>query len=145
MNINEAKDIVIKAGRELVAQGLIARTWGNVSQRVNENTMAITPSGRDYLSLKREDIVLVNIETLEYEYDVKPSSEKGVHAACYKNKDVNFVIHTHQECASVISSCGVSSIDVDEGYTYLDKKVLCSPYGLPSTKKAGTRHCGNAS
>lgn len=135
MNINEAKDIVIEAGRELVAQGLIARTWGNVSQRVDKETMAITPSGRDYLSLKREDIVIVNINTLEYEGDVKPSSEKGVHAACYKNKDVNFVIHTHQECASVISGCGVKFIDAVHEYNLLDKKVLCAPYGLPSTKK----------
>ena len=135
MNINEAKDIVIKAGKMLVEQGFIQRTWGNVSQRVDKNTMAITPSGRDYLSLKRDDIVLVNIGTLEYEGDVKPSSEKGVHAACYKSKDVNFVIHTHQECASVVSSLGVDSIDAAEQYTLLDEKVLCAPYGLPSTKK----------
>ena len=135
MDINKAKDIVINAGKELVARGLIARTWGNVSQRVDEKTMVITPSGKDYLSLSREDIVAVNIDNLEYTGDVKPSSEKGIHASCYKEKDVNFVIHTHQEYASVVSACNVDYIDVDERYPLLDKRVICAPYGLPSTKK----------
>ena len=135
MNINKAKDTVILAGKELVKRGLIARTWGNVSQRVDENTMVITPSGKEYLSLKREDIVAVNINTLEYEGKIKPSSEKGVHAACYKDKYVNFVIHTHQEYASIISSCGLEYIDVDKKYNYLAGKIVCAPYGLPSTKK----------
>lgn len=134
MDINQAKDIVIKAGKELVNKGLIARTWGNVSQRVYENTMVITPSGRDYLSLKREDIVKVNINTLEYEGSIKPSSEKGIHAACYKDKDVNFVIHTHQEYASIISGCRINNFEADEAYTLLNSQVLCAPYGLPSTK-----------
>lgn len=135
MDINQAKDIVINAGKELVAQGLIARTWGNVSQKVDDNTMVITPSGKDYLSLTREDIVTVNIHTLEYEGSVKPSSEKGIHASCYKNKNVNFVIHTHQEYASIISGCGIAYLDTYEEYSLLNGKVICAPYGLPSTKK----------
>lgn len=135
MDINKAKDTVVLSGKELVKRGLIARTWGNVSQRVDENTMVITPSGKEYLSLKRDDIVAVNIHTLEYEGDIKPSSEKGVHAACYKDKDINFVIHTHQEYASIISSCGLEYIDADKKYDYLAGKVVCAPYGLPSTKK----------
>lgn len=136
MDINKAKDIVINAGKELVARGLIARTWGNVSQRIDDKSMVITPSGKDYLHLKREDIVLVDIETLEYAGDVKPSSEKGVHASVYKQKkDVNFVIHTHQQNASIISACGVDSIIVDEKYSALKQMVVCAPYGLPSTKK----------
>ncbi|MEX1377508.1 MAG: class II aldolase/adducin family protein [Eubacteriales bacterium] len=135
MDINKSKDTVILAGKELVKRGLIARTWGNVSQRVDENTMVITPSGKEYLSLKREDIVAVNIHTLEYEGEIKPSSEKGVHAACYKQKDVNFVIHTHQEYASIISSCGIDAIKTDGKYNHLAGKVVCAPYGLPSTKK----------
>lgn len=134
MEINQAKDIVIKAGKELVEKGLIARTWGNVSQRVNENTMVITPSGRDYLSLVRDDIVVIDINTLEYEGSIKPSSEKGIHAACYRAKDVNFVIHTHQEYASIISACRIHNFEADEAYYLLKGQVLCAPYGLPSTK-----------
>ena len=56
MDILQAKEIVIAAGKKLVETGLIARTWGNVSCRIDQNYFAITPSGRDYLSLTPEDI-----------------------------------------------------------------------------------------
>lgn len=135
MDINQAKDTVIRAGKELVNRGLIARTWGNVSQRIDDHTMVITPSGRDYLSLTRDDIVLVNIDTLEYDGDIKPSSEKGVHASCYKYKNVNFVIHTHQLYASVVSACGIGGFQCDRIYPKLGTSVLCAAYGLPGTHK----------
>ncbi len=136
MDIKKAKDTVIAAGKELVAQGLIARTWGNVSQRLDDNTMIITPSGKDYLSLTHDDIVKVDINTLEYEGYIKPSSEKGAHANCYKEKDCGFVIHTHQLYASIISACEIDFFEVDsKKYPQLGSKVVVAAYGLPSTKK----------
>ena len=107
MDILEAKAEVVKAGLELVKSGLIARTWGNVSCRVDDEYFVITPSGRSYESLTPDDIVLVKIEDCSYESEIKPSSEKGIHAQAYKlRKDVNFVIHTHQKNASAVSFLG---------------------------------------
>ncbi len=136
MDIMQAKLDVIKAGILLCEKGLIQRTWGNVSCRIDENSFAITPSGRDYLGLTPDDIVIVNISDLSYEGDVKPSSEKGVHAACYKlRSDVNFVIHTHQTMASV---AGLSGYDINhlEGKSaeIIGKHVPLASYGLPGTK-----------
>ncbi len=136
MDILQAKLDVIKAGKLLCERGLIQRTWGNVSCRIDENSFAITPSGRDYLGLTPEDIVIVNISDLSYEGDVKPSSEKGVHAACYKlRSDVNFVIHTHQTMASL---AGLSGYDINHlegrGAEIIGKHVPLATYGLPGTK-----------
>ena len=90
MDLLQAKEIVVEAGKQLVATGLIARTWGNVSCRISDSQFVITPSGRDYLSLTPDDIVVVNLEDLSYEGDIKPSSEKGLHAQCYiLRKDCN--------------------------------------------------------
>ena len=75
MDILEAKLEVVKAGLKLVESGLIARTWGNVSCRVDDEYFVITPSGRSYESLTPEDIVLVKIEDCSYESEIKPSSE----------------------------------------------------------------------
>lgn len=47
-----AREQVIEAGRRLVSSGLIARTWGNVSCRIDSDYFIITPSGRDYLGLR---------------------------------------------------------------------------------------------
>ena len=61
MNEREAKQKVVFAGKRLVESGLIARTWGNVSCRISDSHFAITPSGRDYLTLTPEEIVTVSI------------------------------------------------------------------------------------
>ena len=76
MDINAAKKAVLAAGVKLVEAGLIARTWGNVSCRVDEDSFIITPSGRSYRSLTPADLVQVKISDLSYEGEIKPSSEK---------------------------------------------------------------------
>lgn len=136
MDIMSAKLDVVKAGKLLCEKGLIQRTWGNVSCRIDEDTFAITPSGRDYLSLTPDDIVIVKISDLSYDGDIKPSSEKGVHAACYRlRSDVNFVIHTHQTMASL---AGLTGYDINhlEGKSaeIIGKHVPLASYGLPGTK-----------
>ena len=45
MEIEQAKLQVIQAGKMLCENGLIQRTWGNVSCRIDEEFFAITPSG----------------------------------------------------------------------------------------------------
>ena len=137
MDIQAAKELVIKAGKEVVASGLIARTWGNISCRVSDTQFVITPSGRPYEGLTPEEIVLVNIADLSYDGDVKPSSEKGIHAEAYKLRpEVNFVIHTHQMQASVISTLGfdINSVDAKSAEVIGDNVPLAS-YGLPGTGK----------
>lgn len=136
MTIQEAKETVVKAGKRLVESGLIARTWGNVSCRISDSHFVITPSGRDYISLTPEEIVEVQISDCSYTGDVKPSSEKGVHAEVYKQfPDINFVIHTHQDHASSLSVIGRNSIPVSKDYATLQGEVICADYGLPGTKK----------
>ena len=137
MDILEAKQEVVKAGLKLVESGLIARTWGNVSCRVDDEYFVITPSGRSYESLTPDDIVLVKIEDCSYESEIKPSSEKGIHAEAYKlRKDVNFVIHTHQKNASAISFLGYDiNIIPDESKPVIGNNIPVASYGLPGTGK----------
>ena len=131
----EAKNLVIKAGLELMNSGLIARTWGNVSCRIDETTFAITPSGREYQTLAQEDIVEVKIEDLSYSGSIKPSSEKGIHAAVYQiHPEINFVIHTHQENASAMSATGLDYFRPLSDYSELGSTVVCAKYALPGTK-----------
>ena len=122
---NEARNLVIKAGLELVEKQLISRTWGNISARISSEQFIITPSGRAYDTLKPEELVKVNIKDLSYEGAIKPSSEKGIHASAYELRpDVDFVIHTHQFYASAVCA---EEKDTDF--------APCAAYGLPGTKK----------
>ncbi len=137
MDILEAKNIVIKAGHELLKAGLIVRTWGNISCRINETQFVITPSGKAYDTLTPDDIVLVNIADLSYDGDVKPSSEKGIHASCYEIRpETNFVIHTHQKNASVVSTLGLDINNITgEEAELIGTDVPCASYGLPGQPK----------
>lgn len=136
MELLEAKKQVIKAGIELSQSGLIARTWGNVSCRTDENHFVITASGRNYLTLTEEEVIEVNMEDLEYEGDIKPSSEKKIHREVYRLKpDANFVIHTHQSNASAVAAMGLGEIQLDKDYPGIGNRVLIADYGLPGTKK----------
>lgn len=129
--MTDIKKEIIDAGLYLLKQKLVARTWGNISARVNENTFYITPSGKDYRDIKKSDLALINIKDCSYdENGPKPSSEKKMHAAIYKLKDeAKYIIHTHQHYASAICAEGYS-IELSDG-TF----VPCAKYGLPGTKK----------
>ena len=135
MEIREAKQLVIKAGLELLHSGLIARTWGNVSCRIDETSFVITPSGRDYQTLAEDDIVTVSLPDCTYSGPVKPSSEKGIHGAAYQLRpDINFVIHTHQENASALSAADFSAVQLPNLYSKLSNRIVCAKYALPGTK-----------
>jgi L-fuculose-phosphate aldolase len=134
---SEARSLVIRAGLRLVETGLIARTWGNISARISGTQFVVTPSGRAYETLRPEELVVVNIADCSYSGNNKPSSEKGVHADAYRLRpDVNFVIHTHQEAATVAGLTGQSL----SGYGRACEQLLgpcvpCAAYGISSTKR----------
>ena len=127
----ELRKQIIDACLFLQETGLIARTWGNVSARLNDEEFIITPSGLAYELTKPEDLVIVKIKDCSYDKSQrKPSSEKGVHASAYLARaDVNFIVHTHQHYASAICA-DESSIKLSD-----DTFVPCAEYGLPSTDK----------
>lgn len=132
--ILEAKKHIIEVARELHEIGLLVRTWGNVSQRIDEKSFLITPSGIKYEDLTVDMIVKVNIDDLSYEGDVLPSTEKCVHAACYKErKDIDFIIHTHQVYASCVGTLGIKKV-----FSYLDDEDIEIPvaaFALPGSEK----------
>jgi L-fuculose-phosphate aldolase len=133
----EAKELVVNAGKMLVESGLITRTWGNISARISDTQFVITPSGLAYEALTPDQIVIVNIADCAYEGNIKPSSEKGIHADAYRLRpEVNFVIHTHQVKASVISLEGKHIEVKQEIYQKILGEVIpCAAYGISSTKK----------
>ena len=114
-NMDKRREI-IDTGIELLEEKLVARTWGNISARIDVDNYLITPSGLDYTSMREEDIVSVNIKTGEYTGINRPSGEKGVHSAAYEVfDDVNFVVHTHQTYATAVSLAGFDSLEATAG------------------------------
>ena len=142
-NIDKRREI-IDTGIGLLEEKLVARTWGNISARIDADNYLITPSGLDYTSMREEDIVSVNIKTGEYTGINRPSGEKGVHSAAYEVfDDVNFVVHTHQTYATAVSLAGLDSFDITEEEIEKLGGIALAEYGLPGTKEI-TNACKSA-
>ena len=138
----ELRRIVAETGPELLREGLVARTWGNISARVDETHYLITPSGRDYAGLTGEDLALCDRVSGSYVGHYHPTSERGVHAIAYALfPEVGFVIHTHQVYATALGLAGFQrgSFTGDERVRL--GGVAVAGYGLSGSKKlqAGVR------
>ena len=132
------REELIKAGLKLLEQGLVSRTWGNISVKVTDSEMLVTPSGKMYDEVSPEDMVLVNFVKDTYDKSgIKPSSEYKMHSGIYiDRKEINAIIHTHQMNASTCSAARREVPPVlDDLAQIIGPGVRCAEYALPSTKK----------
>lgn len=135
MEERKARTDLVFTGKELLRRNLTARTWGNISERVDETHFVITPSGLSYEKTTEEDIVLYSMADGTYEGKRKPSSEKGIHAAAYELfPEVNFVIHTHQTYATALGLSGWDKMKMTEEEAAKLGSVARADYGLPGQK-----------
>jgi L-fuculose-phosphate aldolase len=139
MTENKIRELIITSGKRLVSSNLVQGTWGNISVRVDERTMLLTPSGLDYNRLQPEDLVLMDIFTMEYKGHRKPSSEKDLHAGILRTrKDINAVIHSHPSyCCSVASARIEVPVMSPEMQSLVGGSIKIAKYSLPSTKSLG--------
>ena len=137
MSIDEIKKMVCDSGKRLLAEGYVSGTWGNISYRIDEKLMAITPSGRAYETMEPADIVVVNYIDHSYEGTIKPSSEFKLHTEIYKTrKNIHAVIHTHQMNASTVAAARREVPPIlDDMAQIIGPTVRCADYALPNTKK----------
>lgn len=136
MTVKNGAQSLCDFGRKLLNTGLVARTWGNFSIRIDEETFMITPSGRTYEDLEPEDMATLKFSDLSYTGKYKPSSEKVLHQKIYLgHPHVMAIIHTHQTAASAVA-CSRKDLPVlnKENQLKLGTLVPCVDYALPTTK-----------
>jgi len=96
--LEKLKAEVCKANLDLVAEGLVIQTWGNVSgiDRAS-GVMVIKPSGVPYAEMKPKHMVCVSLATGKVvEGKLKPSSDTDTHLILYRAfKGIGGVVHTH--------------------------------------------------
>jgi L-fuculose-phosphate aldolase len=136
MDEREARDAVCEAGRELVETGLVAGTWGNVSVRISDAEMAISPSGFDYISMKSADVVIVSLATGEARGG-KPSTEKELHRQIYLTRpEAKAIVHTHSMSASTVAAARREVPPIlDDLAQIVGPSIRVADYSIPGTKK----------
>lgn len=127
---------LVELSQHLLEDGLVVRTWGNMSRRVPGDKFVITPSGRRYETMLPEDLSLVDYNG-EWTGPYKPSSEHPMHALVYREfPAAQCVVHTHQAYASALSLDTAPAIKLTAEQTELlgQDVIPIAGYGLPSTK-----------
>ncbi|MEI7901947.1 MAG: L-ribulose-5-phosphate 4-epimerase AraD [bacterium] len=102
------KKAVCAANLELVRQGLVTLTWGNVSgiDRAR-GLMVIKPSGVAYDRLTPENLVITDLEGRVVEGDYAPSSDTPTHVRLYQAfLNIGGVVHTHSAYATAFAQAG---------------------------------------
>lgn len=102
---------IMEVGRRLLLGGLIAGHDGNISVRLNEQEILVTPAGRSKGDLQPAELLLVDMEGRmapnAAAVGLKPTSELPMHLAIYQqNPQVRAVVHAHSPFATAFAAAG---------------------------------------
>lgn len=128
--LEELKQKVFEANMDLVRQGLVIYTWGNVSGIDREKGLVvIKPSGVDYDVMKASDMVVVDLETGKVvEGDLNPSSDTPTHLVLYRAfPNIKGVVHTHSTYATAFAQAGRDIPNIGTTHAdYFYKDIPCT-------------------
>ena len=128
--LEELKKKVYLSNLDLVKQGLVIFTWGNVSGIDREKGLVvIKPSGVSYETMKPEDMVVVSLETGEVvEGDLNPSSDTPTHLVLYRAfEHIQGVVHTHSTYATAWAQAGKDIPNIGTTHAdYFYKDIPCT-------------------
>jgi len=128
--LEELKAKVCKANLDLVKQGLVIFTWGNVSGIDREKGLVvIKPSGVSYDNMKPKDMVVVDLKTGEtVEGDLNPSSDTPTHLVLYRAfPNIGGVVHTHSTYATAWAQAGRDIPNIGTTHAdYFYKDIPCT-------------------
>lgn len=103
--LEELKKEVLKANLDLVKNGLVLFTWGNVSAIDRDKSLiVIKPSGVEYDGMTADDMVVVGLDGKVVEGRYRPSSDTLTHIELYKaHPEIGGVVHTHSTYATAFA------------------------------------------
>ncbi len=128
--LEDLKQKVFDANMDLVRQGLVIFTWGNVSGIDREKGLVvIKPSGVAYDVMKPEDMVVVDLQTGKVvEGDLNPSSDTPTHLVLYRAfPNIKGVVHTHSTYATAWAQAGKDIPNIGTTHAdYFYKDIPCT-------------------
>ncbi len=138
--INVIKNQIITVAQELHKKNMLAAADGNISYRLSDTEILITPSGKPKAHITSDDIA-----TITQQNEVlngTPSSERLMHLAIYKNcPQARCVIHAHPPIAIAWSIARPDLTELPSGC--LSELILAAghvpiaPYARPGTQSMG--------
>ncbi len=139
-DIDQVKADVLAAAKLMYERGLVEGTAGNVSGRVAEDRVIVTPSSLSYRDMTLADLVLVDLDGETIDGERSPTSEKSLHLECYRSyPEVQGVVHCHARYASMFAVAQRAiPAGIDEFVIYIGGDVPCADYRQSGTDGLAT-------
>ena len=103
------RNALVQAGRRLRAAGLVVATEGNLSTRLGEDRILVSPAGRRKDELDAGDLVVVSLaeDDRESRPSGRPSSDLAIHRAIYEARgELRAIAHAHLPAALAVTLAG---------------------------------------
>ena len=132
----EAQEMILDIGKRIYAKNFVAANDGNISCKVGENAIRITPTGVSKGFMHKEMLIKMDLQGNILEGTHKPSSEYRMHLRVYlENAEVGAVVHAHPPMATAFAVAGIA-LDQPiyaEALSFLGEVPL-APYGRQGTE-----------
>ena len=128
---------LVRFGKMLHTQGFVSACDGNLSVRLDEQRVMVTPTGMSKCMMEPEGMVIVDTSGKKLNGACNPTSEIAMHLTIYKTRpDVGAIVHAHPCSATAFASAGMaldeplcSEIVITLG------SVPLAPYATPGTNE----------
>lgn len=130
---------MVRIGRWMLDKGWIAACDGNLSARLGDGRILVTPAGACKGLLTEEDPVVCDLDGNKLEGKGKPTTEVNMHLTVYRMRpDVRAIVHAHPP-----TSTGFAAAGRDLNLGLLPEVIVglgsvpLAAYGTPGTPELG--------
>lgn len=136
-NYKKERKEVARFMRRLYERGLTSASGGNISLRITDDIILITPSSTDKGYMRWKEVGIINIIGENLTPELKPSIESEMHLSIYrKKKEISAIVHAHPVFASSFTAM---KFNIDTSLTAEARAILGDPlmvpYALMGTKE----------
>jgi L-ribulose-5-phosphate 4-epimerase len=137
--VSDARVMVHTACLAMVADGLVVGSAGNISVRLDQHTIVVSPAGVQYHALSPQDYPTVDLRDGTWSGPRRPTSELALHVGVMRAMpDTNAVVHTHSRHAAAFA---VARLDIpficNESLATHAERVPVTQYAPPGTVDLG--------
>lgn len=136
-NYSDQRIQICEIGRRIYEKGFVAANEGNLSTRVADNLVLITPTLYSKGFLKPDELCLIDLNGRVLSQNSRPSSEHRLHLTIYRTRmDVSSVVHCHPPHATAFAIAGepIPTGVLPEPDIFLGK-VPTAPYVTPGNQQ----------
>ena len=130
---------VLAAAKQMLADGLVEGTSGNISGRLPDGLVCLSPSSVAYDTMTLDDLVIVDLDGTVVRGERSPTTEKDLHlGALRRYPELGSVIHTHAVYATMFALAHepIPAV-IEEVVVYLGGDVPCCEYKGTGTVELG--------